>query len=409
MSGYKATNLAPGEMDQEDRLGHLSYAFEHLEELNPQGADTRYTAGAKVWAQAMGAPAVRDLCGQILDARSQIRQEPFLNIAEVWMRASNEAVQPFRNDIGWPHMFDGEKPWEALIREIVDERGDLVGSFFVRAASGTVQANVPSRAIFPAMVANLYKHRLGPDIRVADVGASMNHTLNALMMPSNILKGVQVVRGNRTRLAQLQLHHLVKGIEITRPTFGASTGYEVENMLNGRTKAWDPEARSWVRINTIRPDEEVYDPELVEEYDKVDNFSSENIGFVRADFTKDPAIFEPKLGDEGHDIVNVSAMTYQYQSEPDTLATILENCRAVGKRGAIIALLDFGRPDQNNPQKVSYFKKRLSYTFRGLVYDLLMPELGFQELVRFKTGRCKEVQPGRDWSRFASEARLLAS
>lgn len=237
----------------------------------------------------------------------------------------------------------------------------------------------------------------------------MNHTLNALMMPRNILKNMQVSRGNSTSFEERQLRLLMDNIEESRPTFGTGTGYEIENMLDSDTTAWDPKAKLWVKINTIRPDEEIEQPDLVEEYDEVDNFMSDDVRFVRADFTKDPREFVPQLGDDGHDIVNNSAMIYQHQSHPDVVKRILQNCRAVGNRWAVIDVLDFAKPDPKNPQKLRYFKQRLPYTFRGMIYDILEPELGFQEVVRFKTGRCNEARPGRDWHRFADQVIRLAS
>jgi hypothetical protein len=409
MTEYAAVNLASGEMGQDERLGHLKYAFNNLGELNSQGTDSRYNAGARVWAQALGSSAVRGLALEILEARSQNRQEPFLNIVELWMRASNEAAQHYRDEIGWPQSFDAEDPWRDLVGEITDRRGELIGDFVVRMVSGEVQSNVPGRAIFPAILAEIYKDRFGSDTLFADVGACMLHTPKALKIPINTLGGIQTVRGGTRASEERQLQRILKNIEVARPTFGPSIGYERENMLDANGKLWDPRMRLWVEISTIRPDEGIEQPEMVREYREIDNYESDDITLVNADFTEETESLESRLGAAEHDLVNVSAMLYQHQAEPEMVSRILRNCRLISNSWGIIGILDFARPNRSNPQKLEFFHERRAYSFRGMVYDILQPELGFREVVRFQTGRCKKARVGRDWASVVGHTRQLAS
>lgn len=409
MRDFTAVNLACGEMDPADKLGLLEHAFNHLGEQDSQGADKRYSVGAKAWAKALGSPAVQTLALEILDARAQNRQEPILNIVQLWMRASNESAHHAQHNIGWPHEYVSEEPWSDLVSEITDQRGDLIGDFMVRMVHGEVQSNVPGRAIFPAMLAEIYKNRFGSDVHFADVGACMLHTPKALKIPLNTLVGVQTVKGANRALDESQLKSIFEKIESSRPTFGPTVGYEREYMLDKKGKAWDPKARLWVEISTIRPDEEVEQPELVQEYRTIDNYESDDISLINADFTDDTESFIQIYGAAEQDLVNVSAMLYQHQAEPEMVNRILRNCKLITNAWGVIGVLDFARPHPLNPQKLEFFKERRAYSFRGMIYDTLQPELGFRELVRFQTGRCRKARVGRDWSSVVGRTNLLAS
>lgn len=410
-----AINLPRGEVSPDQRIGEFQHVLNNWETQNPQGFDSRYATGARVVAEALSISNVREVFREVLEARANRRPEPYLYVGELAMRVFNMLAQPYKHELNWPHAFTAKEPWQEFVREAVSPQGDLLGDLMVRMSYDEVQSNPPGRAIWPAIVAMLYKHRFGSDPPLADVGASMNHIPNALWHPVNTLTGVGVSKDERsTEKEKAELRRILGWVATNdhRPSFGSpTTGFEVKDMIYDEhdTKTWDPHKRLWVKVNTIRPDEEVDYPEVVEEYDLIDKFRSDEVEFVRADFTTPTDELLQVVGDKRYDIVNVSAMIHQYQGQPEIVRRILSNCKALATPWGVISVLEYGEPVENQPGRIRLFQNRLPYSFRGLVYDVLQPELGFQEIVQFKSGRCKDVVPGRDWSTVAMNVGQLAS
>lgn len=409
MTGFDTAKI-PGTAGGTDQgVGSLIEVFTTMPSINAQGMDSRYAVGATVMAEMLQKPAGHEVFSEILEIRGQRKRETPLYVGELTLRALSEVAERHKSDLGWPGDFTDERPWRTLVHEIFDTQGDLLGPFFVRMCHSDIQSNVPGRAVFAALVLTLFRDRFRDDPEIADIGSSMNHTLNALMLPRNIFQDIEVVQGQTRRHEEQQLRRLLGHIATQRPHVSGGTGFDRLDMLDSDSKTWDSGQRLWVRVNTLRPDEQM-DPEKVRIYDEIDAFTSDKIAFERADFALPLNLPFPVTGDKKYRYINLSAVLHQNQGEPSSVETILDNCQAIGEEGFVIGVLDFARPrpTHQNLRQFEFFQTWPAWSFRGSILDSLHPERGFQEIVRFSNGRCTKVRVGLNWSNVAPHAQGVA-
>lgn len=245
-----------------------------------------------------------------------------------------------------------------------------------------VQSNIAERYKTVKLLAHTYKDRFGTEPSHLDIGSSvlqgsLKLAFNRAHYPRRVPFGdIQINKMDRsektekdntaTRLANIALRSEV--------SFGPMMGIDITNVD-------DRAIKEWAKSCSFYPDE-LLDLEKVKEYDELDNLDPdhERVRFARVDFsdTRDVRRLRAVTNNERYDIITFSTIFYQVNLR-ERQAMLVNAAQFLSDEGVILIQ---DAPDGNF---------ETPYNYRASVIDGTAPELGEQELLRWKTPRCKEA------------------
>ena len=241
-----------------------------------------------------------------------------------------------------PEGLDTPESWEPNIRRIYQD--DSYGGEFESYLLLPNAANIPRRSVVYAGVIAL-AGREGEQ-RILDVGCSMNLSLVSLATRGLNLGGLEVVEpfesnGTKTfEVSDSNTEALNTLIRTNHVEVGPSLGIDI---LDWRK---DPKLANYVRSNSFYL-EELFDTQLISQFDRLSRRKPKNVGFQIMDITvdyTDPEARE-KAGvedpgfDESFDVVYLSTMLYQLKKAERVIA--LANAHRWVKPDGLIVVQDF--------------------------------------------------------------------
>lgn len=299
-----------------------------------------------------------------------------------------------KNDPCYPDAYRQQDAWYDAFSDI-EKDGSASEMLYYRLLTQHVQSNIAERYKTVKLLADVYRDRFGDTPSHLDVGSSVLHGDIKLVYNRNGVsarvpfgdmqvyeplddRGLRQLSAGELRPRHDQVTTELANAALRRTvTFGDVIGVDI-------TDVDDPAIKEWAKSCSFYPDE-LRDTKKVAEYDELDRLDPhhERVRFVKGDFanTHDVRTLRGMMNGNKFDIITFS--TIFYQVDVRERHAMLVNAAQLLSDGGIILIQD--APDGN-------FETR--YRYGASVIDSTRPELGEQQILRWKTPRCKEAMIG---------------
>lgn len=339
-----------------------------------------------------------DLFGQIVRERNKIHgQETLEYIFNLAVRSfvipllfDKHLLPELTDRFKFPEDYTNHNTWRIAVRSIL-ENEVLRERWLWEMINANVQSNIIGREKGTKLVIAPMQAmgRLPSYPRIADGGTSQMVGLNKLASPEYSFEPIEVGRRIEpitARAARLivdeQLARRVNHV-ITQPVpLGKSLGIDIVDIS-------DPQALRRGEAHSAYISERT--EEAMQEWRALAGKKNEAVDFLQADITK-PLPDQIKAG--SFDVYQL--LTVLYQMTPAERQEAIKHAVRYTSPTGIIILQDFVKVSDKNPVELEFpdrFHTR-SYAYRTLVLDMMRLELGFQEVARWNSGRCKKMLLG---------------
>jgi hypothetical protein len=284
--------------------------------------------------------------------------------------------------------------WRMVLDEIVQNPTECIDhdEVYLDITRGTVQSNVPPRAVGPALLMLSEKDRLGERPSVLEAGCSDVLLLKKLATGGKF-RPIEVMNGpygrKRGGLNPTFTHYVNQLLE-NEVAIDMGVGIDVIDVVGDKYNR----LAEWIRACSIRP-KEMLNPYIVSEWDRLHEASLDdcNITFVQGDFTrKGQPELEKKLPQNKFSLVMVPTMMYLL-SRKERLE-VQDMAREYVTDDGFVMYQDFAKPNPRNPKAMSFFKDWKRWTYRTIIDD---PHENFKRLYEvfiWGGGRCRDLMPG---------------
>lgn len=375
-------------LHMDDIVGRLRHNETYYREKDP--ANRTLSAFAEAALAAIDTmPFFRQNIEDLVALRHDLNPSHAIKLLE----RSYQAVL-MQHDGQYPHAYQATETWHDAFEEIEaeDSHSEMV---YYRLLTQSVQSNIAERYKTVKLLASIYRDRFGDAPSHLDVGSSVlhgdiklvyNRNGNSPRVPFGSIRVNEALddqalravergeRGPRQHRLASELANIVLRQEVG---FGEVMGVDLTNVD-------DPAIKDWAKSCSFYPDE-LRDAQKVAEYDELDRLDPDHrrVRFAKIDFsnTGDIKALRDMIGEQTFDIITFSTIFYQVDIR-ERHAMLINASQLLSDKG-IILIQD--APDGN-------FETR--YRYGASIIDSTRPELGVQQVLRWKTPRCQEAMIG---------------
>jgi hypothetical protein len=318
--------------------------------------------------------------------------------------AQNKLLRPtqayeLRTNPDYPHGgFDNPNRWLRTFETILDDPENF-GNFFIDSRRN-VASNVSERYKAIKLIMLTVGERFETAPNILDIGCSQNLGLIRLAASHQRTHDHHKHLDDHAETGSLNTNWIIDAtdtsslkrlLSIDAP-IGGSVGIDIMNVE-------DPLVKGWAKSCSFYPSE-LFDARKVAQYEQLAQSRSEAVSFFRGDFADfDHAQFQVTYPNKKFGLVTFSTMLYQ--CSPAERQRMLENAMLYVHPEGVIVIQDFVKTNSSDPHELQFYKNWFArkYRYRTMVLDMREPELGFQELFRWDSGRCEKMKAGRSAAR----------
>lgn len=333
-------------------------------------------------------PFFRQNIGDMIDLRPGLTPAHAVKLLE---RSYQAAL--LQTDPSYPYGYNEVAAWHDAFTTI--ENDDHTAEMLsYRLLTQSVQSNIAERYKTVKLLARVYKERFGDTPSHLDVGSSVLHgdiklVYNRGTDPQRVPFGDIVVN---QPMSKWQLRALEIGKKPTRHQlatemanlalrqevgFGTVIGVDI-------TDVDDTAIKQWAKSCSFYPNE-LTDAARVAEYDMLDQLDPEHerVQFVHGDFSNTADIRKLRHAANGERFNIITFSTIFYQVSLRERHAMLVNASQLLTDDGLILIQD--APDGNF---------ETPYRYGASVIDSTRPDLGEQQILSWKTPRCREAMVG---------------
>jgi hypothetical protein len=381
----------------EEKLHLLEKEF--AKQVNdPQGSDLGIAALYEALGTVFGSEDFRGDFRQAFERRPDLTVIHASNLGRIAITKQALRLLPEEKFFNRAH---SPKTWSELL-EVIARAPAARQEFRNDLNTRDVQTNEPERGKSLKLLSTFFQDRFDHQPRIIDFGCSQNHVLKKLVFNDLTVREMpvgfryrdvavrvpadgQVAGSEETYADPILTAHFSRVLNASRFAIGKSLGVDKWPLKRHQDIEW---------VRSSHHPLQLADPTCLEEFDLLEAVRTPKVTFRRVDIT-DPSVTEVSLpGGRRADIAFVSAMLYQLP--PEQRAAAQEVIRgSVDPKNGVIVYQEFARVDPDDPSRLEVFDLEhwSDYTYRTIIEDMRHPgEL--QELFKWRTGRCREVQLG---------------
>ncbi len=287
----------------------------------------------------------------------------------------------------YPIGYGDREKWLADLPRIILSEDEFLS--YVRTRD--LQSNIPDRYTSFKLLGQLYGNRFGVSPSILDVGCSADLGLKLLDKNSGLFVPTIHRAYDGDEIAELPVG-LVEALH-SKVTSGARIGESVGvDKTPPVSLKDDNDTFQWIFACSLTPSEYM-DKERKAQFYNLLAYKPEGVHFQQADFAEDGVTIEVPSGIEGFNMATFCTVIYQIPtSERDK---VIANAKRHLLPNGIIVVQDFVNVDPDDPHNLVFPEHWFyeEYGYRTLVLDMQNEEVGFQEVFRWRNGRCHDLAP----------------
>ncbi|GAC1391854.1 MAG: hypothetical protein NVSMB46_05900 [Candidatus Saccharimonadales bacterium] len=307
------------------------------------------------------------------------------------LRSIVKQVLRKQEELHFPYKFYKPDSWREAIEEIVDEPEELTMDLMIR----NVTSNKEERYKTLKLINLLYQDRFGTYPKIIDFGASQNHGLK--MIAGNFpIEYTDVVdaKDNRNngfveygKTEEVNIEMTNKLNDLMQESTGVSDSLGVDILWKD-----DKITQEWARSCSFYPSEIAQKPQLIKQYNDLDNYESDNVNFIMSDICDPQLSNSLEIQSRKADIIFISTIMNQLNSTQRRNA-LINAVHCVQDEGLIV-VQDFVMRDSRYPSEQRFLKDWHSkkYTYRTMIYDVKDDTRSFHEIMHWDNGRCRRLK-----------------
>lgn len=260
----------------------------------------------------------------------------------------------------------------------------------------TVQSNVDARYVIPKIWALMNPDRMPEQPRILDLGCSRNHGLKRLAFGDRFpFRDIKVLAADYRKKRPLpDRFDEDKTIRLNERFVHAP--FSVRRSVGvDKVSLEDTNDDLWVKACTHYPGE-LQNKELVARFDELDKAKTHTVTQVQASCSSAHEMRAALKRRRGFDLIYASNMFYQ-MSEAEVVETKEIALKYLNPNGYLMTL-DSADVDKNSLSGLKfpdefYDNVRRPFGYKTMVLDARNPEEDFEEVFRWKNGRCDLLIP----------------
>ncbi len=359
--------------------------------------DPYFRLYAEAGLDVLTRPDIQDELVNIARYRMAQNRESFPYLVNLTLRSINYdqlVRQDQDGDDSYPEEADTVDAWRTMLTDTI-----IPGDYYpqnMNLYNRSVQSNVDARYVIPKIWALMNPDRVARNPRILDLGSSRNHGLKRLALGNQypfhqIDVLVSPYRRKRPLSDEIDEDKTARLNErFVQQTFGIGKSIGVDVMpihYKG--------GNLWVKACSFYPGE-FRNKDAVARFDAFDAAETSKVDFAQASCTDELEMRSALKSRRGFDMAFCSNMLYQ-MSEPEVAEAIRIAKNYLSPDGFLVTL-DSADVDRRSlsglkfPEQF-YDNVHRPFGYKTSVLDMRSQEQGFQEIFRWKNGRCNLMIP----------------
>ncbi len=286
---------------------------------------------------------------------------------------------------GYPEKYDDPRMWYKGANRVMYENKNSISTdnFYFDLWARNIQSNKSERYKVLPLLNEIYADRFADrKVSILDVGASQNQGLKQLRQSQKFpFSRVRTYTDTEYKtdpqkkvICEIVNNAISKGINL-----GMTVGSDI-------VPPNDPEVIEWTKSCSFYPSE-LMDKEKTSRYDALSR-DVEDVDFVCADATE-PDRLRSVIDKDKFTITFICTMLYMLDNnQRKEVIKAGDNCT---EEDGLVVVQDFARPDPEDPSKLMFYDTWTPWRYNTMILDKTKPDLGFQEIINWKNGRCDEL------------------